>query len=241
MTQAAHNVYLPGYNPQQIRHHERRNIYNSAKYVLPTIDAMKEQNSKLKLLDVGTGSGTIAVSFAEYIPEGHVVATDVSDEILARARTLAEGSSAENISFQQANAYELPFADNSFDITHTNQMLLHIGSPIAALREMYRVTRPGGIVAVGDADIQTWCVWPELPGNVRFLEVLCKTHEANGGSTKGGRQLVAWALKAGVPRHKIKATFGSESVVDVEDREAWGKLLELAYVYMPYSHFTDGG
>ena len=48
------------------------------------------------------------------------------------------------MTFQVADAYELPFADDAFDVVHAHQVLQHLTDPIAALREMRRVTRPAG-------------------------------------------------------------------------------------------------
>ncbi|KAG1649264.1 putative methyltransferase C1B3.06c [Nymphon striatum] len=52
------------------------------------------------------------------------------------------------------DAYQLPIEDNSYDIAHAHQVLQHVSDPVALLREMKRVVRPGGIVAVRDADYQ---------------------------------------------------------------------------------------
>ena len=53
------------------------------------------------------------------------------------------------------DVYALPFEDDSFDVTHAHQVLQHVADPVAALREMARVTRPGGIVAARDISIDT--------------------------------------------------------------------------------------
>ena len=72
--------------PPQAIHHELRNAGNSAAYLLPKLRAMKESKPRLTLLDVGTGSGTISVTFAKLIPDGQVIATDLNKDILPRAQ-----------------------------------------------------------------------------------------------------------------------------------------------------------
>jgi ubiquinone/menaquinone biosynthesis C-methylase UbiE len=79
----------------------------------------------------------------------------------ATALTIAEMAGIKNIEFQQGDAYKLPFADETFDITFCHQMLTHLKAPWDELREMLRVTKPGGIVAAREGDLETECIWRE--------------------------------------------------------------------------------
>ncbi|KAM5354267.1 hypothetical protein ACJ41O_000917 [Fusarium nematophilum] len=221
MSSSGHNQYGPGYS--QVKHHEWRTAQNSAAHLLPKLQSLAETNPHLKLLDVGAGSGTITVSLAKYIPQGQITATDLSDEILVRAREYAQSQGVSNIHFQQANVFELPFPDATFDITHAHQVLCHLDAPADAIREMIRVTKPGGTVSLRESDMQMWCFWPELPGLLKFHEVSSKILLANGGQDKGGRKLVSWALRAGVAREDITASFGTWCYSAPDDRRVWGK------------------
>jgi ubiquinone/menaquinone biosynthesis C-methylase UbiE len=102
---------------------ESRTATNSAAYLLPTLQAMKENNPKLTLLDVGAGSGSMSAEFAQLVgPEGHVTAVDINPGIMPRAKAVAEQWGVSNISFQTADAYKLPFDDGKFDIVHCHQV-----------------------------------------------------------------------------------------------------------------------
>ena len=57
-----------------------------------------------------------------------------------------------DVAFEIGDVYALEAADNTFDIVHAHQVLQHLSDPVAALREMRRVCRPGGIVAVREVD-----------------------------------------------------------------------------------------
>ncbi|CAM1501186.1 Fc.00g103480.m01.CDS01 [Cosmosporella sp. VM-42] len=221
MAASAHNKYGPGYNASQVKHHEWRTAENSAAYLLPQLQSRAEQNPHLKLLDVGAGSGTITASLAKYMPEGELLATDISDEILGRAKAYAESKGVTNIKFQEANVYELPFPDATFDVTHAHQVLCHLDAPRDATKELVRVTKAGGIVALRETDMRMWCFWPELPLLLQFHDISVKVLVANGGNDKGGRQLVSWAIKAGVAREDITASYGTWCYSAPEDRQAW--------------------
>lgn len=223
MASTQHNKYGPGYAAKQVQHHEWRTAENSAAHLIPHLQSAASANPHLKLLDVGAGSGTISASLAKYIPSGHVLATDISDEILERAKEFADSKDVKNISFQKANIYELEFPDASFDVVHASQVLCHLDAPCDAIKEMVRVTKPGGIIALRESDMQMWCISPELPPLLQFHSIQIKTLIANGGQEKGGRSLLPWALKAGVAREAITLSFGTWCFSQAEDKKAWSE------------------
>ena len=218
----------PGYPPAEAIHHELRTAENSAAYVLPQLWSMKETNPHLKILDVGAGSGTISVTFAKLVPEGHVTAIDRIPDILPRARAIAATAGIQNIDFKHGDAFELPFADGTFDLTHCHQMLTHVKMPWDALREMLRVKKAGGIVAAREGDLETECVWPELPGLLKFRKFAGDMMTAAGGSSTAGRQLLSWALRAGVMREHVTVSYGTWSYSTLDERRVWGMFPQYA-------------
>ncbi|KAF5584475.1 delta-24-sterol methyltransferase [Fusarium pseudoanthophilum] len=201
---SGHNDYGHGYAATEVRHHEWRTAENSSPHLIPKLQAIVKVSPKIKLLDVGAGSGTISASLAKYMPEGEVTATDISDEILARAKEYAQSQGVSNIKFQQANVFKLPFPDAAFDVTHAHQVLCHLDAPVDAIREMLRVTKPRGTLSLRESDMHMWCIWPELPALLNFHELQVKNISGKGGQDKGGRQLLSWVLKAGVSRSAMK-------------------------------------
>ncbi|RMY02437.1 hypothetical protein D0867_11055 [Hortaea werneckii] len=240
----AHNTYLPGYAPKQVQHHEWRNAENSAAYLLPTLQQKAKDNPQLALLDVGAGSGTITASLAKYMPQGQITATDLSEEILSRAKAFADQAGVSNISFQQASVYELPFPEGSFDIVHASMVLCHLDSPVQALKEMLRVAKPdGGIIACRESDLRMWSYHPQLSGLEKTHRLLMTVHEAAGGSIDGGAKLVSWAMQADATRDQITASFGTWCYSTPEERAIWGEWQRLDYAIwgVPYEADSDSG
>ncbi|EFY86224.1 methylase involved in ubiquinone/menaquinone biosynthesis [Metarhizium acridum CQMa 102] len=221
MAPTQHNTYGPGHALPQVQHHEWRTAENSAAHLIPHLKTSASQNPHLKMLDVGAGSGTITASLANYMPEGQITATDISDDILQRARFHAEKKGVKNISYQRASAYELPFPESSFDVTHAHQVLTHLDAPVDAIREMLRVTKPGGIVSLREADMRMWCFWPEIPALQQFHELNVQQHISNGASGTAGRELLSWALKAGAQRENVEMSFGTWCYGSAGDRKPW--------------------
>jgi len=103
-----------------------------------------------EVLDIGTGTGTLALAIAERLTEGRVVGIDPTEAMLARAReNVQRAGLADRIEFRAASAEALPFADASFDVV-VSSIALHHTTVSRALPEMVRVLRPGGRLAVAD-------------------------------------------------------------------------------------------
>ncbi|KAK4500216.1 hypothetical protein PRZ48_008402 [Zasmidium cellare] len=217
-----HNAYVPGYKPSHIQNHTWRTAENSAAYLLPTLQAKAKVNPHLRLLDCGAGPGSISVSLAKYIPQGEVIATDLSEEVIQRAAELAKAEGVGNLKVQAANVYELPFADDSFDIVHAQQVLCHLDAPVEALQSMLRVCKPGGVVALREVDMRMWDFWPELEPLTQFNKLITLVMSSNGGNPTIGARLPSLAMQAGIPRERIQASMGAWCFSTREEREMWG-------------------
>ena len=104
------------------------------------------------VLDVGCGTGVFLPGLAAAVgPEGRVVGLDHSAAFLEEARKrLTEASVSDRVELIEGDAHHLPFADGAFDAVHCERVLMHLEDPALAIREMYRVVRPGGRVVLAE-------------------------------------------------------------------------------------------
>ncbi len=112
--------------------------------------AVKESGAKPgdRVLDCATGTGDLAITFKQTVgAEGYVLGTDFCKEMIEPAPGKAHKKSLD-IDFEVADAMNLPYEDNSFDITSIAFGIRNVDDPVQALSEMARVVKPGGRVVV---------------------------------------------------------------------------------------------
>ena len=201
--------YPPAMRPEQYSHghhssvvdaHAARTAADSAAYLLPFLEA------GMALLDVGCGPGSITADLAALVEPGPVTGLDRSEDVVARARKMAAGRGLSNLEFAAGNVYDLDFPDGTFDVVHAHQVLQHLADPVAALREMRRVTVPGGLIAVREADFHGMSWYPELPELADWMDTYQAIARGNGAQPDAGRRLISWVLEAGFTEFEASAS-----------------------------------
>ncbi|ADP78483.1 class I SAM-dependent methyltransferase [Pseudofrankia inefficax] len=210
------NTYTHGHHESVLRSHRWRTAENSAAYLLPAL------RPGMTLLDVGAGPGTITVDLAERVAPGQVTAVEVSESVLELPRAEAARRGAHTITFAVADVHALRFPDDSFDVVHAHQVLQHVADPVLALREMRRVCRPGGVVAVRDSSYSDFDWTPRPPELDEWLDLYLRAARANGGEPDAGRHLAGWAREAGFT--DVTATTGHWVYESDADRRWWGEM-----------------
>jgi SAM-dependent methyltransferase len=120
------------------------------------------------VVDVGCGTGALTTVLADIAGAEHVAGVDPSPPFVEQARARVPGAD-----LRVAAAEALPFPDHTFDVA-VSQLVFHfVSDPSAAVREMTRVTRPGGRVAA--------CVW-DMTGGMKMIRAFWDSARAVGSS-----------------------------------------------------------
>jgi SAM-dependent methyltransferase len=209
-------TYTHGHHESVLRSHRWRTAENSAAYVLPRL------TSGVSVLDVGCGPATITADFATLVTPARVTALEVTAEALDLARAEIARRGLTNVDFAVGDVHALDFPDDTFDVVHAHQVLQHVTDPVAALREMRRVTRPGGVVAVRDSDYAAFTWFPQFPELTEWLDLYERVARGNGGEPDAGRRLLAWGREAGFT--DLTATSSTWCFATPADRAWWGGM-----------------
>lgn len=162
------------------------------------------------VLEIGAGSGAIALDAARRVaPSGTVTALDpfqpLLDMAVAEAASTGQGA---NLQTQCGDARDLPFADRSFDAVYCHWLLIHVAPAARIIREMMRVTKPGGGVLCVEADWETATVHPGNPAVTRCILNACCDRQLDGWM---GRKLLGTMRACGL------ADVAAHPIVSIDD------------------------
>lgn len=137
-----------------------------------------------RVLDVGSGPGRLVAAIATALPKTEVQGVDLDP---AQVRIARRKQRHLDVDFTEASSQAMPFPDGHFDVTVTSESYHHWSDPEGGLREMHRVTRPGGKVMVwetcGDItkqELASWTGWvPPL-----WIHVIRRIFTTHGYTTQ---------------------------------------------------------
>jgi ubiquinone/menaquinone biosynthesis C-methylase UbiE len=210
------DTYSHGHHESVLRSHTWRTAANSAQYLLNELEPGQ------RLLDVGCGPGTVTIDLAGYLSPGHVVGVDAAVGVVRQAEGRRSSTPVNNVTFAAGDTYALPFGDGTFDIAHAHQVLQHLSEPVAALGELRRILRPGGLLAVRDSDYGGFVWAPPEPLLDRWLDLYHELTAHNRAEADAGRYLFGWVQAAGF--RDIKPSSSTWTFADPESRAWWGNL-----------------
>jgi len=194
---------LPGYARMLDAYHRSRAAE------LRAIIATLPLGPHSRVLDVACGDGCYSKWLAERA--GQVIGVDLCAAYLDLAvRPATAAVEANPISFGRADAARLPFKDGSFDLVWCAQSFFSLPDPLATLREMIRVTRPAGHIAILENDTlhQILLPWPaELELAVRWAQFQALAAEHGMGAVDKfyiGRNLCGLLRECGIERCEMR-------------------------------------
>ena len=222
----ANTSYVFGHSEEEIQRLVRQSrLFN------PCTRRFLEQagiSAGMKVLDVGSGPGDVALLLADRVgPGGAVVGVEIDPATLDIARARARVAGYENVSFVAGdiNSVEL---DDDFDANVGRLILIHLREPAATLRTLVRHLRPGGLVAFQDADFTPPGV--SIPPSRLFEQLDAWIKEAFRSARlemQMGMKLYHLFLEAGLPA----PCMSSEALV-IGSRASNQAELELAIAYI---------
>jgi SAM-dependent methyltransferase len=208
--------YTHGHHESVLRSHTWRTAENSCGYLLPHLRPGQD------LLDVGCGPGTITGDLALLVAPGQVVGMDAAPEVVEQAAAYGEGLGLGNLRFEVGDLFACGYPDASFDAVHLHQVLQHLADPVAALTELRRVLRTGGLLAARDSDYGAFTWAPSDRMLERWLELYVSVTERNGHDARIGPRLLAHAHAAGFS--DVTVSSSTWTYADPESRAWWGGL-----------------
>jgi SAM-dependent methyltransferase len=156
---------------------EHRSAQRQAGFLLPLLQP------GMSLLDCGCGPGAITFDLARQVAPGLVLGIDDDPAQVERATQKAERP--DNASFETASVYDLPFETGRFQVVFAHALFQHLHDPNRAIREMYRVLAPGGIIALRSPDWGATIITPPDPALMSAFKTFIDVYYATGTPLAG--------------------------------------------------------
>lgn len=151
------------------------------------------------VVELGCGTGTFSREMATVVgPTGTVCGLDSTAFSVARARELAVQAGLANTTFEAADLAATGLAADCADLVLARGVLGRVTRPAAVVREMVRLTRPGGVVVLTDQDEGLVIYEPEPPVLTELRAVLAERSRAAGFNPHVGRRLFHHLIEAGL-------------------------------------------
>ena len=176
---------------------------------LRVISEIHDDQTRALLLDAGLEAGDRFVEFGcglGYVTRwassvgADAIGIDLSADQIAEARDLADGKTE----FRVGSVYDHGLPPESFDVSYSRWLLIHLNKPVDAMRSIYAALEPGGLMVCEEADLSA--IYTEPPSDYHeFLDIALASGAARGVDYTGGRRLHRWAREAGFDVLRVDA------------------------------------
>ena len=200
--------YTLGYGEGSMEWMTSRTAEGHGAFLLPYLE------SGMRFLDCGCGPGTLTLGFARYVAPGETIGIDRETSQSVRAQRKAEQEGITNLRFEEGDVYGLAFEDESFDVVFASAVLGSLTDAAGVVREMTRVLKPGGIIALKEFDHGGDMVWPMTPLIEKSIEHYHAIRAHNGHEAHGGRRLKAFIADNGCRVDYINGYFDQQRTTD---------------------------
>jgi SAM-dependent methyltransferase len=155
------------------------------------------------VLEAGCGVGAQTKTIAPKNPGTTFISIDLSEQSIEKARELGQSLGIENVKFQQADIYSMPFQDHTFDAVMVCFVLEHLHNPVKALTEIKRVLKTGGSIMAIEGDHGSTFFYPDSKEAHSAIDCQVQLQKQSGGNSNIGRELYPLLCQAGFSEIKV--------------------------------------
>jgi SAM-dependent methyltransferase len=191
-------TYVHGYHS---REHER--LHDQAGTLVDLLHFDTGFPGGSKVLEVGCGVGAQTVTLARRSPDARFTSIDVSGDSIGKARQAVELAGLTNVTYRQADIFDLPFEAGSFDHVFVCFVLEHLSRPLEALAILKNQLRPGGTITVIEGDHGSAYFHPDSASAQAAIDCLVKLQREAGGNALIGREIYPLLVDAGFDEVRV--------------------------------------
>jgi SAM-dependent methyltransferase len=185
-------AYVHGYGSR-----ENRRLQDQASTLMELLHSDTTYPEGSRVLEAGCGVGAQTVPLATKSPKALMTSIDVSQASVVEARKAVRAAGIHNVTLRQADIFQLPFPPESFDHVFVCFVLEHLAQPVAALRALKCVLKPGGTMTVIEGDHGSTYFYPDSDYARRVVRCQVELQARAKGNALIGRALYPLLTEAG--------------------------------------------
>ena len=209
-------TYTPGNSQNATDFMSLRTLTSHGEFFLEHLGSGKS------VLDCGCGPGTITIAIAERVYPAEVIGIDRAESQVRVANSSAKQRGTANVRFLSSDVYALPFDSDRFDRVFCHALMEHLADPVGAMKELYRVLKPGGLIGVCSPDWSGFLLAPPSEKLEAAVAAYTDLQTQNGGDVHAGQKLGVYLSAAGFEDRNMSSRYENYS-----DRKSIGEYLAL--------------
>ena len=191
--------YVHGYQPR-----ENQRLQDQANALVQLFHSGTHYQKGSRVLEAGCGVGAQTITLARNSPNASFTSIDISSESIAEATKAVRSAGLNNVLFDKADIFNLPFEPGSFDHVFVCHLLEHLARPAHALKVLKRLIKVGGTITVIEGDHDSAYFHPDSEAAKLAISCQVELQRQAGGNALIGRELFPLLRQAG---------FGAISVI----------------------------
>ena len=184
--------YVHGYD-----HRENLRLQDQASTLVELLHSDTSYPPGSHVLEAGCGVGAQTITLAKNSPGALITSVDISQSSLIEAKRKAAAAGITNVSFQQADIFNLPYMPESFDHVFVCFVLEHLARPVEALRALKGHLKRGGTITVIEGDHGSVYFHPDSEAARKAIQCQVELQRRAGGNAMSGRELYPLLRQAG--------------------------------------------
>ena len=193
--------YSTGFSDVLLATVRRYRAATNAAYLLPHLEP------GMKMIDVGCGPGSISVGLAEAVAPGELHGVDADGANIEISKSIAVDSGQSNAIFRVGDPLELPYDDDAFDVAHCHYGLTYVPDAQAALAEIRRVLKPGGILGWREMITGSCIMHPDFGVLQRAWDLFEDILTTDDAHPQMGKEVKSRLVGAGFENIRMSASY----------------------------------
>jgi ubiquinone/menaquinone biosynthesis C-methylase UbiE len=191
--------YVHGYD-----HRENIRLQDQASTLVELLHSDTSYPAGSRILEAGCGVGAQTVTLAKNSPNALITSVDISETSVIEAKRRVMAAGLTNVQIEQADIFNLPYGQDSFDHIFVCFVLEHVSRPVEALHTLKNHLRQGGTITVIEGDHGSVYFHPDSEAAHRAIQCQVELQRQAGGNAMVGRELYPLLISAGY--HSVRVS-----------------------------------